>query len=540
MEACVCVKNSMTPCREACPAGVDVPRYVRYIREGQFDEALAVIRESLPLPAVCGYACVHPCEAHCARAQYDQPVAIRMLKRAAVEKGNGLWKENLPHTAATGKKIAIVGAGPCGLTAAYYLSGKGHRAVIHEARPEAGGMLRYGIPAYRLPKDELAGEIAEIIARGVEIRTNSRVASAAALLREGYDAVFVATGAWRSAELEVEGAGADILDGMAYLQQINSGQPATVGSRVVVIGGGNTAIDAARTSVRLGAREVTIIYRRTRDQMPADAEEIAGATEEGVNIIYLAAPVKLAAGEITCVKMKLGAKDAGGRPAPVPVPGSEFTIACDTVIAAIGQKADALALGLESSPDGAIKVDQNTQSTGIPGIFAAGDAVTGPSSIIQAVAQGKQAASAIDCYLGGDGVIKETLAPAAEPGPAGFMPMGAERAATRTIAYDRRLNGFAAVEKGYTDMVAMREARRCLGCDQRTYRVEVDYDACKQCGYCAEVCGLGIFQPAEGFNDRGYKPMRAAGADKCVGCYKCFFVCPDWAINIQKVGGAEQ
>lgn len=531
-----CPKCSVTPCMEACPAGVNIPRYIRFIREGKFDEALAVIRESIPFPAVCGYACVHPCEAKCARAQYDQPVAIRMLKRTAAEKGDGLWKQNLKPAPATGKKVAVIGAGPCGLTAAYYLAGKGHRVVVFEAMPAPGGMLRYGIPGYRLPNEVLDKEIADIAARGVEIKTNTRIELVDGLLKEGFDAVFVASGAWQSAKLTVEGDAAGIIDGVAFLQELNNGKEVSIGERVVVIGGGNTAIDAARAAVRLGAKEVVVVYRRNREQMPAGAEEITDALEEGIKIEFLAAPVTITAGKLTCTKMKLGAKDASGRPAPVPVADSEFAIECDTVIAAIGQQAEARVLGLEGNSNGTVKVAGDDWSTGKTGVFAAGDAVTGPSSIIKAVANGKQAAGNIDKYLGGDGDITETLAPAEDPGLADFMPMGTERNFTRTIAYGERLNSFTSVEKGYSENVAMREARRCLSCDIREYKVEVDYSACKECGYCREVCALGIFQSAGGFNDRGYKPMQATGTDRCVGCYQCFFVCPDWAISIEKVG----
>lgn len=530
---------TLPPCREACPAGVNVPVYIRYIRQGKFDEALSVIRESIPFPAVCGYACIHPCETKCARAQYDQPLAIRMLKRSAAEIGGGLWKQNVKIAPSTGKKAAVVGAGPCGLTAAYYLAGKGHRVTVYEAMPEAGGMMRYGIPSYRLPGSILDAEIAEIAGRGITIKTGTRIDSAASLLREGYNAVFLASGAWQSSKLGMAGEEMPVIDGISFLQDVNNGTAASPGQRVAVIGGGNTAIDAARSAVRLGAGEVVVIYRRALDQMPAGAEEIAGALEEGVIIECQAAPVKAARGRLTCVRTKPGSRDAGGRPAPVPVEGSEFTIAADAVIVAIGQKADPLVFNVAGDPDGTIQVNADTLATSMEGVFAAGDAVTGPSSIIQAVAQGKRAAGAIDRYLGGDGDIHEALAPGEMPGAAPAMPMGTERAFTRTIPYGQRLNTFQAVETPFSENVARREARRCLGCDVTRFKVEVDYAACKACGYCLEVCRPGVFDPAGGFNDRGYKPMQAAHYEKCVGCYKCFFVCPDFAISIEKAGEAD-
>lgn len=535
MGASKCAKGSQPPCREACPAGVDVPRYIRYIREGRYDLALAVIRERIPFPAVCGHACVHPCETKCARAQYDQAVAIRMLKRAAEEKGDGGWQKQLPEPVPSGKKVAVIGAGPGGLTAAYYLAGKGYQVTVFEARDKPGGMMRYGIPRYRLPEQVLERDIAAITRLGVEIRTGVRVKSPGDL--KEYDAVFVAVGAWKGAGGGMAGDGP--LDGVTFLNEVNSGKPVALGKKVAVIGGGNTAVDAARAAVRLGAREVKLIYRRTRDEMPAGAEEVTGALEEGVEIEFLAAPVKLEKGRLICIRMTLGAKDRSGRPAPEPVAGSEFSIPCDTVIAAVGQRADAVSIGLAANPDGTVKVNPDTLETEKKGVFAAGDCVTGPSSIIQAIAQGRQAAGSIDRYLGGSGEIRQDLAGEnnSRYQPA---PMGVRRPAAPNIPLGERLNSFSPVEMGYDDLAARREARRCLACDLTSYSVEVDFKACKECGYCREVCKLDIFQPADSFNDRGYRPMTVVGGDKCVGCQKCFFVCPDFAVSIQKVGGDQR
>lgn len=538
MGKCDCSKKSLPPCREACPAGINVPRYVRFIREGEFEKALAVIRERIPFPAVCGHACVHPCEARCARAQFDEPVAIRLLKRAAEENSEGLWRQKARTAAPSGKKVAVIGAGPAGLTAAYYLSGLGHGVTVFESLPEAGGMMRYGIPGYRLPNQVLDRDISFITGRGVEIKTGSKITSLDQL--DSFDAVFVAAGAWTSAKLEIDGEGAAaVLDGIAFLNAVNSGSKARVGQRVVVVGGGNTAVDAARAAVRLGAAEVRIVYRRTRDEMPASAEEVAEALEEGVAIEFLAAPVKVQEGSIICSRMKQGPKDKSGRPTPVPVPGSQFAIECDTVIAAVGQIADAGALGLDADAGGVIAVNPDTLETYRKGVFAAGDCVTGPSSIIQAIAQGRKAASSIDRHLGGKGEIDEVLLDDGDPGLLPPAPMGARRPAVQTAPFGDRLNSFVPVEKGYDQSSAVRESRRCLGCDLREYRVEVDFKACKDCGYCKEVCALDIFHSADTFNDRGYRPMVATGAEKCVGCQKCFFICPDFAISIQKAGGVE-
>lgn len=531
-----CGTNCAAPCQEACPAGVNVPRYIRFIREEKFDQALAVIRESIPFPAVCGYACVHPCESKCGRNQYDQPVAIRLLKRAAADNSNGAWKEKVKNAAPTGKKVAVIGSGPCGLTAAYYLTGKGHKVTVFEAMPGAGGMLRYGIPRYRLPNEIIDREIALITGRGVEIKTGSPVSSAEGLLKE-YDAVFAATGAWLTPRMEVEDPGSAVIDGVSFLRAVNTGGEVNIGKKVLVVGGGNTAIDAARASIRLGAKEVVLVYRRTRAEMPADPEEIKDALEEGVRMEFLAVPVKVAEGKALCQKMKPGPKDASGRPRPVPVEGSLFSIECDTVIAAVGQAAEGPALGLPANADGTVAVSQGF-TAGREGIFAAGDAVTGPSSIIKAIAQGKEAAKAIDKYLGGDGCLRETLAQghgeSSKP-----APMGSHRPATETVEFGKRLYTFDLVEKGYSKNTAVREAKRCLGCDANRYTVEVDFNGCKACGYCKEVCGMGIFSKSKSFNDKGYQPMEVNGSDKCVGCRNCFFVCPDFSISITKAGGVE-
>jgi NADPH-dependent glutamate synthase beta subunit-like oxidoreductase/NAD-dependent dihydropyrimidine dehydrogenase PreA subunit len=531
-----CKQLKIAPCREACPAGVNVPLYVRYVREGRFDDALTVIRQSIPFPAVCGYACVHPCERKCARAQFDEPVAIRILKRAAAEYGRAASsKQKAQPDLSTGKKVAIVGAGPGGLTAAYYLAGLGHKITVYEALPEAGGMLRYAIPEYRLPNDVIEQEIATVRELGVEIKTNTRVNAPESLLSD-YDAVLVATGTWLSAKMNVEGD-ANALDGLAFLRQVNSGKPPYVGSNVAVIGGGNTAIDAARTARRLGAKEVTLLYRRGRAEMPAEPEELADAIEEGVKIEFLAAPVNVGKGKITCVRMKLGRKDASGRPAPSPIAGSDFSLACDTVITAVGQLSSAAEITLAAEEKGTLTVDTNFASSR-PGVFAAGDVVTGPASIIQAIAQGRQAAAAVDKYLGGRGIIAEQLVPdfpeRQEPAPAGQM-----RTYVDTVDFGSRLNSFSLVEKGYSLNSARREARRCLGCDQVTHSVSVDLAACKACGYCSDACGLGVFEQSKSFNDRGYQPMEAIGSDRCVGCLRCFYACPDFAISVQKAGACQ-
>lgn len=519
----------MAPCREACPAGVDVPRYLRHLRDGRFTEALAVVRERIPFPLVCGHACFHPCEAKCGRRQLDDAVAIRMLKRAAAEQGQSLA---LPQRQpATGRTAAVIGSGPAGLTAAWYLALQGHAVTVFEALERAGGMLRFGIPAFRLPDEAVDAEIVRIVQAGVKVRTGVRIASAQALLQQGFDAVLVATGAWRSARMGVQGEDAPhVLDGLSFLRRVKAGAAPRLGQRVVVVGGGNTALDASRVARRLGA-QVTQLYRRSAAQMPATGEEVSAALEEGVAIDYLCAPIRIAAGQVICVRMALGAPDASGRAQPVPLAGSEYAIAADTVIVAVGQ---AVELPVPGAPPGAAHVDPATLATDVGGVFAAGDSVLGPASIIDAVAQGRRAAAAMDRFLGGTGEIDRPPpadAPQAVPPAA---DRGTPRRQWRTMASEQRLRGFELVEQAYDAADAAAEATRCLSCDLRDYAVEVNPAVCKDCGYCLEVCELGVFARSEQFNAAGYQPAVADRSERCIGCLNCIYICPDFAITVRQ------
>ena len=526
------IKKPNAPCREACPAGIDVPRYIRHLREGRFAEALTVIRERIPFPSVCGHACVHPCEQKCARAQFDEAVAIRMLKKVAAERG-GHEPAGIPPAPPTGKKVAVIGSGPCGMTAAYNLNALGHRVTVYESLAKPGGMLTYGIPGYRLPEEVVEKEIANIVASGVALVLRRRIASAEALRQGGFDAVLAATGAWKPLKMGIPGeASRRVIDGIVFLKQVNEGKAPTIGSRVIVVGGGNTAIDSSRAARRLGA-EVILLYRRTQAEMPAAAEEVAEAAEEGVRLVFLTAPVRIERGKVTCVTMRLGQPGPDGRRMPVPVPGSEQAFSFDTLIMAVGQSADAAAVGLSAERNGAVRLRKGEPSTIKKGIFAAGDAVTGPSSIIEAIAQGRLAAEAIDRFLGGDGILpEETDQPASVPPEVSLR--GTMRPATARVPIRKRLTGFVPVERTYGPAAAAAEASRCLSCDLTDYEVTVNELLCKECGYCREICTLGVFEQSGRFNPAGYRPSVAAHAERCVGCLRCLYICPDFSIAIRQ------
>jgi len=536
-------KKPAAPCRAACPAGIDVPRYIRAIRDGNFEAALTVIRERIPFPLACGYACVHPCETKCSRVQYDEPVAIRMLKKVAAERGSSK-PPVIKKLESTGKKVAVVGSGPCGLTAAHYLNVMGHGVALFESRPLLGGMLRYGIPEYRLPKSAVDEEIGVIRDAGVEMVVNRPVSSAAALLADGFDAVLAASGAWKPLKMGIPGEdSASVMDGISFLEKINSGRQVDVGKTVIVVGGGNTAMDAARTARRLGA-DVTLLYRRTRAEMPAGSEEITEALEEGVRMDFLAAPVRIvrkeknapgtASREAICVRMMLEKPDESGRPRPVPVSESEYPLAFDTLIMALGQAAEAESIGLAGRPNGTILAENDGVSTSIRGVFAAGDAATGPSSIISAIAAGRCAAEAIDRFLGGKGVIPEFFPADDAPVPGEPLPPGERRPPAASIALKKRLSTFSPVEKSYSRNAAVQEATRCFSCDLRNFDVVIDPQICKGCGYCMEACTLGVFEPSDAFNTSGYKPFAAVNAGSCVGCLRCLYACPDFAITVNE------
>jgi len=468
--AAVCKGLVKAPCSHTCPAGIDVPRYVRFVQQGQPDEALAVIREKIPFPAVCGLVCFHPCETRCRRGQLDEAIAIRHIKRFAAENGGDRWRKRAATAPTTGKKVAIVGSGPAGLTAAYYLARLGHAVTVFESQSEPGGMLRLAIPAFRLPTDMLQKDIKEISDIGVDIKTNTPVDCPADLLKQGYDAVFVAIGAQQDTKVGIDGEDCPgFIPRLPFLRDVRLGKKVPLGKKVAVVGGGHAAIDVARTARRLGADEVTIVYRRSRDDMPAGAEEIRDAEAEGITILELTLPLKAVSSNggiaLECVRMQPGPIDSSGRKKPEPIEGSEYTLQFDNAIASIGQK---LMTGdgfdLPVAKNSFIEVD-DTLATKKKGIFAGGDAVSGPASVIEAIAHGRQAAVSIDKYLGGGGIIDEKLA----SDEAEFAPLEEadekRRPPLPELPSSERLCGFAQVELGYSREAAMEEAGRCLRCD---------------------------------------------------------------------------
>ena len=459
----------LIPCKKSCPAEIDVPGYIRFLKEGEFEKALRVVCEKVPLPDVLGRVCFHPCEADCRRDNLDQPVAICALKRSAVDESKGSYPRPVSR-GRTDKKVAIIGSGPAGLSAAYYLSILGHSATVFEALPETGGMLRVGIPAYRLPRDILDREIKIIKDAGVEIKTNNQVDSLEALFKDGFHAAFVAVGAHKGLQLGMPGGESEgVVDGISFLRKVNSVLEVTLGETVAVIGGGNVATDSARSAIRKGAKSVTIFYRRTREEMPAYEEEIDAALEEGINIEYQVAPQKIenvnGSLEVEFIRMKMGEPDASKRRRPVPIEGSEYRLRFDTVITAIGQRSEV--------PDGfGIPADNGKERKVNPvkGVFIGGDLLTGPRTVIDAIAGGRKGAILIDRYLGGEGDIDEAFIER-EPvqlwaGPdAGHIEQG--RVLMPMLPVEERTSGFKEVNLGLDHQMAITEAGRCLGCDLR-------------------------------------------------------------------------
>jgi len=489
-------KKDRAPCVITCPAGINVQGYVQLIGQGKYKEAVQLIMERLPLPGVLGRVCPHPCEVECRRTEMDEGLSIRELKRFAADQVD-LSELPLPDIEERHEKVAVVGSGPAGLTVAYYLRLKGYQVTIFEALPQLGGMLRVGIPDYRLPPDILDKEIDHILGLGIEVEVGKSLGSdftLSDLKMQGFKAIFLGIGAHGSLKLNIPGEEdfEGVLDAIDFLREVNLGNRSKPGDHVVVIGGGNVAIDAARTALRLGSEEVNIVYRRSREEMPAYPEEIEEALAEGVKIHYLTAPVSMLGdnGRVTgfeCIKTELGEPDASGRRRPVPVEGSEFVIACDTVIPAIGQKPDlSWAIdewAFETTRQNTLVVNPYTMQTSIPYVFASGDAVTGPATVIEAVSSGHKAVEAIHRFIN-DVDLKlfaDELAAVRPPGRDWLeIPKGSVRKPRAKVSQrdtHQTVHPFDEVNLGLSEEAAHQEALRCLNCG-----------ICSECMECVRVC----------------------------------------------------
>lgn len=533
------------PCMEACPAGIDVPRYIRAVKQRKYDLAVAVLREKIPFPFVCADACFAPCEDACAYKQFGDPVAIRALKRTAVDKGGDLWKKNKKVASNTGKKVAIVGSGPAGLTAAYYLATLGHEVTVYDTFPKPGGMIRYGIPKYRVPEQRLDKDIRNILEWGATFKGKTEIGKDTTLshLKNDFDAIFLASGANGSLKISLRGADKKgVLWGWDFLRDVALGKKFNFKEDLIVVGGGNVAIDVALTAKRLGAESVHLYCLESREEMPAHKWEISRAAEEGVLIHNSWGPKEIQ-GEKRVKGLKLArcisVFDEKGNFYPKYDEQITEKIEGNTIILAVGQKAD---LGFVKRQrnihleDGRIKVAEETLSTGDDKVFAGGDVVSGPDSIITAISYGRKAASSIDIHLGGEGDISEELAP---PEEGIYIPEFLREVKPRyqmpLLSVKERSVSFEQVERGLSEEQAIAEAKRCLDCDARTFEVVVYPENCKECGYCEEVCGLDVFGPADSFNARGYRPFKAKNPKLCVGCLHCFYACPDYAIDIREL-----
>ena len=572
------------PCHLNCPARTDIQGYVKQIALGNDKEAVKIIKDKISLPASIGRVCPHPCEEDCRRQFVEAPLSIAYLKAFAAD--NDMKSENpfKPELAeSTGKKVAIVGGGPAGLNAAYQLAVKGHAVTVMDMMPEMGGMLRYGIPEYRLPKAVLAEEVKQIEALGVTMINNIKVGTDVTLetLRGQFDAVLVAVGAWKSTSIGCEGDKLEgVLGGIDMLREVNLGARPNLGKNVAVVGGGNVAMDACRTAVRLGAENVYVIYRRTRAEAPAEDLEIEEALEEGVTFKWLTNPAAILGenGKVQRIKlqvMELGEPDASGRRSPVPVEGKFEILDVDTVISAIGQRCSLEGFeALELTRKGTIVADEALCTTNIEGVFAAGDATNrGPSIAVRAIGEANDAAAAIDAYLKGNPMVKfepfYSKRNAKDVDFSGYEKKARAEMSCKDPAYRR--GNFDAVINGFTEEQARAEASRCLECgchdfedcklikhanlyeihperfdgkkrmtasETKLVTIERNQGKCILCGLCVRVCeeveGKGIL----GLVGRGFgtevKPefRNPETIADCVNCHKCVYACPTGALKI--------
>lgn len=580
------------PCVLNCPASVNAQGYVQAIARGDDKEAVRIIKERLPMPACIGRVCPHPCEDGCRRQMVEESISIAYLKYFAADRVIQAGGYLPPKAAATGKRVGIIGGGPGGLTAAYYLSLKGHRVTVVDAMPQMGGMLRYGIPEYRLPKRVLDEEVAEIASLGVEMKNNFRIGRDVTFeeFKNSYDAVVLAIGAWESMPIGCPGEELDgVMGGIDFLRQVAMGEKPAIGDQVAVVGGGNTAMDACRTAVRLGAKEVYVVYRRTEAEMPAEQLEIDEAREEGVIYKFLTNPAEIIGenGRVKEIKlqvMELGEPDESGRRRPVPVEGKFETLPVTCVISAIGQKANVAGFeGIELNRKGIISADETSYRTSMPGVFAVGDATNqGASIAIEAIGEARRCAKVVDLYLNGMQVpYQKTYLSVKKVSPEYFADyIKLPRAKMPTRPPEERKHDFQEINLGFSEAQARAEAARCLDCgchdfaecklircanlyelqperierikgngkgklhpsykEKRLVAIERDQGKCILCGQCVRMCDEVVGKGILGLVGRGFdttiRPefQQSNVIRECVDCLKCAEVCPTGALRIRE------
>lgn len=570
------------PCTKACPANIDCQGYVGLIANGEYTEATRLIKEKIPLPSAIGRVCPHPCEKECRRQFVDEPISIAFLKSFASDMD---MASNTPYVPPmepdTGKTVAVVGGGPAGLTAAYFLRRQGHSVTVFDAMPKMGGMLRYGIPEYRLPKALLDREIAQIEALGITFKNNVKIGKDISLsdLRNDFDAVILAAGAWNSSKMRVPGEESEhVLGGIDFLRTVALGTPAQIGKTVAVVGGGNTAMDACRTAVRLGAENVYVFYRRTRDEMPAEDVEIREAEEEGVQFKYLTTPIafKEENGKVVAVlqKMQLGAPDLSGRRRPEPIEGATEELPLDTVIMAIGQYPNLAGFeSVEATKRNTVAADEETFRTSEEGVFAVGDMTNrGASIAIAAIGEAQKAAVIVDRYLNGESArYKKPYFVERTPAPEFFEKFPkAPRAKMPQLKVSERKTNFKEVSLGFSEDAAKKEAMRCLECGCHDYYecklisyanqydvkperfagekhqrneenvnslISRNTDKCILCGLCVRVCEEAMGKTNLGLIGRGFNTVVSPEfglpleESSCMFCGQCVTVCPTGALR---------